>query len=479
MLVAAVAQNPLPGALLISVDRTAALAQPGVVRIIDLPNTIPGNSTPSGGIAVVANHYWQANRGLAAANVRWQLPSVSTDELQQKLHALVTQDQQLNAVSPDISAIYEAPLLMHAQLEPLNATVSVSRFTAEVWAPTQAQEAMQADIANALGLWHHAVIVHTPRVGGGFGRRLATDYGVTAAHIAREFDVPVKTIWSREEDSIQGRFRPTSTARLAATFDANGHIRNWESLVASMGEQARLGGLDKTPYDIAQQTGRYVPCPSDIRTGSWRSVDASQNAFFRECFIDECAQSAKIDPLEYRRLHLANNARALRVLDTLARVSDYASAQKQQRFLGIAYSEANGSVTAQAAEAIQTTNGKWRIAKVFAVVDCGIALNPNNIRAQLEGGILFGLSAAIAEEVTYRDGQLEQRNYDKYRVLTIDSAPDIHVEILETPDVDIGGIGEVGVPLIAPAATNALFAATGIRVRRLPLASSGLALAYK
>jgi isoquinoline 1-oxidoreductase beta subunit len=270
-----------------------------------------------------------------------------------------------------------------------------------------------------------------------------------------------------------------STARLAATFDANGHIRNWESLVASMGEQARLGGLDKTPYDIAQQTGRYVPCPSDIRTGSWRSVDASQNAFFRECFIDECAQSAKTDPLEYRRLHLANNARALRVLDTLARVSDYASAQKQQRFLGIAYSEANGSVTAQAAEAIQTTNGKWRIAKVFAIVDCGIALNPNNIRAQIEGGILFGLSAAIAEEVTYRDGQLEQRNYDKYRVLTIDSAPDIHVEILETPDVDIGGIGEVGVPLIAPAATNALFAATGIRVRRLPLASSGLALAYK
>jgi isoquinoline 1-oxidoreductase beta subunit len=208
-------------------------------------------------------------------------------------------------------------------------------------------------------------------------------------------------------------------------------------------------------------------------------VDASQNVFFRESFIDECARAAKIDPLEYRRLHLANNVRALRALDTLATISDYASARKQKRFLGIAYSEANGSITAQAAEAAQTTNGKWRIAKVFAVVDCGIALNPNNIRAQLEGGILFGLSAALAEEVTYRDGQLEQRNYDKYRVLTIDAAPDIHVEILETPDADIGGIGEVGVPLIAPAATNAFFAATGIRVRRLPLTSSGLALDYK
>jgi isoquinoline 1-oxidoreductase beta subunit len=230
---------------------------------------------------------------------------------------------------------------------------------------------------------------------------------------------------------------------------------------------------------MPQQACRYEPQLSSIRIGSWRSVDASQNVFFRECFIDECAQAAKIDPLEYRRLHLANNARALRALDTLATVSDYAIARKQKRFLGIAYSEENGSITAQAAEAIQMTNGKWRIAKVFAVVDCGIALNPNNIRAQLEGGILFGLSATLAEEVTYRDGQLQQSNYDKYRVLTIDAAPDIHVEILETPSAGIGGIGEVGVPLIAPAATNAFFAATGIRVRRLPLTRSELAIDYK
>jgi isoquinoline 1-oxidoreductase beta subunit len=152
-----------------------------------------------------------------------------------------------------------------------------------------------------------------------------------------------------------------------------------------------------------------MPQQSAIRTGSWRSVDASQNVFFRECFIDECAQAANTDPLEYRRMHLSNNARALRVLDSLASISHYANTRQQKRFLGVAYSEENGSITAQAAEALQIANGKWRIAKVYAVVDCGVALNPNNIRAQIEGGILFGLSAALAEEVTYSDGQLQQR----------------------------------------------------------------------
>jgi len=206
-------------------------------------------------------------------------------------------------------------------------------------------------------------------------------------------------------------------------------------------------------------------------------VDASQNIYFRECFIDECAHAANVDALEFRRMHLAGNPRALRVLERLAILSDYATARQQKRFLGIAFSQECGSITAQAAEVVRTSTGEWRISRIFVVVDCGIALNPNNIRAQLEGGILFGFSAALAEEVTYRDGRMQQLNYDHYRVLTIDAAPDIDIEILETPGVEIGGIGEAGVPLVAPAVTNALFAATGMRVRRLPLSGSNLPLA--
>lgn len=476
MLVAAVSQSPFPGSTVSSVDRAAAERSSGVRRIVELNDTF----------AVVADNYWQASRGLERANIKWHTPAsmLTTAQLRDKLRQLVESDETVcdpndSACAEErlVEATYEAPFLIHAQMEPLNATASVGRFSAEVWAPTQAQSQMQADVADALGLWAHAVTVHTPAVGGGFGRRLHSDYGVTAARIARECDAPIKAVWSREEDCVQGRFRPMSVARLRAHLRSGG-IDSFKASVASIGEVPRTGGLKIIPYLTGTSFTAYSGLIAPIRVGPWRAVDSSQNVFFRECFIDECAHAADADPLQFRRALLAHNVRALRVLDEIAELAGWGSAKdaSRQRFLGVAFNEGFGSLTAQVAEIVRTADGALRVAHVYCVVDCGVALDPNNIRAQLEGGLLFGLSAALWEEATHGAEGLEQRNFDRYRVLRIDATPRSTIKIIETADAPIGGIGEVGVPPIAPAVANALFAATGVRVRSLPLSRAGLKL---
>jgi isoquinoline 1-oxidoreductase beta subunit len=476
MLVAAVSQSPFSGSTLSSMNRAAAVRSPGVRRIIELDDTI----------AVVADNYWQASRGLEQAQVEWNAPaSLRTtaelrDELRKLVHGTAAACDSNDAACAGeqlVEATYEAPFLMHAQMEPLNATAKVDRFSAEVWAPTQAQSAMQADVANALELWAHAVTVHTPMVGGGFGRRLHTDYGVTAARIAREFDVPVKAVWSREEDCVQGRFRPMSVARLSA-FLRSGSLDRFAASVASIGEQPRTGGLQTIPYRTRASSAAYSGLTAPIRIGPWRAVDSSQNVFFRECFIDECAHAAAVDPLQFRRTLLAHDPRALRVLDEIAALAAWQPGKEtsQPRFLGMAFNEGFGSLTAQVAELVRTDDGALRVAHVYCVVDCGVALDPNNIRAQLEGGMWFGLSAAMWEEATHGDEGLEQRNFHRYRVLRMDETPQSTIKILEAANAPIGGIGEVGVPAIAPAVANAVFAATGTRVRSLPLNRAGVKL---
>jgi isoquinoline 1-oxidoreductase beta subunit len=323
-----------------------------------------------------------------------------------------------------------------------------------------------------LRLWAHAVTVHTPLVGGGFGRRLEVDYGVTAARIAKQFDVPVKAIWSREEDCTQGRFRPMSSALLQATLASDGAIQQLTSHVASTDERPRTGSLQQMPYAITNCSTQYTRVPSSIRIGSWRSVDSSQNIFFRECFIDECAQAAGADPLAYRLKLLSHNTRAQRVLEKVSALSAWN--RKDARYLGVAFCEGFGSLSAQVVEVIRTAEKTFKVAKIFIVVDCGTAIDPDNISAQLQGAALFGLSAALHEEVTYLDGTLQQRNFDAYPVLRIAEAPEIVVEIIETPDAEIGGMGEVGVPPLAPALLNALFVATGTRIRKLPLTHANL-----
>ncbi|MGA7540676.1 MAG: molybdopterin cofactor-binding domain-containing protein [Steroidobacteraceae bacterium] len=469
MLMAAVSQSPWPGTRLESLDEQAALRQPGVVRVVALEDTV----------GVLAKNYWSAWRGLQSAALKWRAPdhAPDTEELRSELHRRVESSSHEPGQSHSrvVRATYEVPLLMHAQLEPLNATARVHRLGAEIWAPTQAPHVMQLKIARALLLLPPAVSVHATRIGGGFGRRLFTDEGVAAARIAREAGVAVKAIWPREEDSVQDRFRPMAVARLESSLDATGAPDNLSVRIASLGDQPRTAGLDPTPYRLEGSRVEYLGVSSPIRVGFWRSVDASQNVFFRESFLDECAHAAGADPLEYRlRLLGSDRPRGQRVLSVLAESSGWKGSRAANRSLGLAYHEGFGSISAQAVEISVNGSGAVHIERIVVVVDCGTAVNPANIRAQLEGGTLFALSAALREEVIFERGRQLQRNFDTYSVLRLADAPAIEVKVLETPDAPIGGMGEVGVPPLAPALANALFAATGIRVRRLPLAHADI-----
>lgn len=468
MLVAAVSQSPLSGCKVEHVDRAAALASPGVVRVVELDDTV----------AVVARNHWSASRGLARAQVKWSAAPDTADSTQLRAKLRERAEAGLkpaDSVAPAgrlVRALYEAPLLSHAQLEPQCAVAHVGRFSAEIWAPTQQLDRMRDDVAAAVGLWTNAVTVHAPLSGGAFGRRRATAHAVTAARISKGVSAPVKAIWSRADDFLQDVFRPMSAAQLQAVLDAKGLPSSLDAQVAWLGERDRRGALAESPYAIpnVNVTGSGIPSP--VRLGEWRSVDSSQTVFFRECFLDECAAAAGVDPLAYRRSLLAGRARALRVLDTVAAMSGWGEAG---RHVGVAFHEEWGSPCAQVVEVERRPGEAPRVKRVFVAVDCGTAINPNGVLAQIEGGVLMGLSSALREEITYENGTLGQLNFDTYRVLRMNDAPAVEVRILESPDAPIGGIGEAGVPPLAPALVNAVFAATGQRVRSLPLSRAGVA----
>jgi isoquinoline 1-oxidoreductase beta subunit len=372
-----------------------------------------------------------------------------------------------------LEATYVAPFLMHAQIEPMNAPARADAARAELWLPTQAQSRMRADVAQALGIDPAAVTIHPTLVGGGFGRRLETDYGVTAALIARKLGRPVKVIWSREQDSLQARLRPAAATRFIGAFDREGRLTYLGSQTACVDREPRVRGLRDIPYAVPFRVVRYSAGEPFGRCGQWRSVDLSQNTFFLESFIDECAAASASDPLDFRRMLLAHDPRSSRVLDTLERLCDWRNARRDGRHLGMAFLQGFDSISAQAVQVEVTPKGGVRVRRVFVVVDCGTAVNPRNVAAQVEGGVLFGLSAALAEEVTIVGGEIQQHNFDAYRLLSMSQSAQVTVEILESPDAPIGGVGELGVPPVAPALANALYAATGNRVRRLPLTRSG------
>ena len=475
MLYAAVSQSPWPGGQVDSIDRAAARRGPGVVGVVELGETV----------TVIGRDSWSALQGLTRAAIAWRSPAEVPDT--EPLSATLRRHVEPPAVrqsgaAPDrrtVRALYEAPLLMHAQLEPLNATAHVHRLSAELWAPTQVPAATRDAVAEALLVLPEAVAVHVTRAGGAFGRHLTSDEGVTAARIAREVGAPVKAIWSREEDSLHDDYRPMAAARLEARLDASGFPEQLNVEVASLGEAPRTDGLDPVPYRVRDAHVNYTGLTPPIRIGFWRSVNASQNVFFRECFIDECAHAGGSDPLEYRVALLGPaHARGRRVLAALAEASRWHARRAPNLHLGLAYHEGFGSIASQAVELSHEAEGGVRIERIVVVADCGTVVNPANVRAQLEGGTLFALSAALREEVTLERGRLRQRNFDTYRVLRIAETPPIEVHLLETPEAPVGGIGEVAVPPLAPALVNALYAATGARVRRLPLSHAGIRWAH-
>lgn len=477
---ATIAHCPVPGGSLRAVDDTPARAVAGVEDVMKLADAV----------VVVANATWPAFQGLKQLDPQWD-PGANARDSSEGAHAALlaaveggtakpvaegSEAKQsaekasglFTAAASRLSATYRVPLLAHAQLEPMNATAWFHDGVLEIWAPTQKQAILRQEIAKALSLPIEKVRIHTPLVGGGFGRRLQNDYAIEAARVAHASKHPVQVLWTREEDFRRGIFRPSAAARLQAAFGSSGELLAMRSDVASLGEGTRMEGLEVPPYRLPAYAAHHAAVLSGIRTGSWRSVDLSENAFFLESFIDECALHARRDPLDFRLALLAAGSRERRVLEAVAELAGWRTRAAGGRHLGLAFCAGFGSFCALVAEAFVEA-GRVRIGRYFAATDCGTAVNPRGVVAQVEGAIVMALSAALAEEITVKEGRVVETGYGSYPILPIGLSPEIVVRVLDTPGARVGGVGELAVPPTAPAAANAVHAATGIRVRSLPL----------
>jgi isoquinoline 1-oxidoreductase beta subunit len=483
---------PAYGGRLLEVDPKPALAIPGVTHVVPLEDSL----------IVVARDYWTARRGLAALQPRWDeraSAGESSAGLRAALHAAlggpgvraVEKGDVKGAAAAGgtrVEATYEVPLLAHATMEPMNATAHVSAERAELWLPTQAPGRDQKAVAEALGLPLERVNVWPTFLGGGFGRRFQSDVALAAAHASRAAQAPVQVIWSREEDMRHDFYRPMAVSRFEALLGADGLPALWLNKIAAppLGARPRsapdqvdpsaLGGARELPYALPNQAVDYAGVSTLIPLGAWRSVGASFNGFFVESFVDELAQAAGVDPLEYRRRLLAGDARHRAVLDRAAEAAGWGQPLAEGRARGIALAPSFGSIVAQVAEVSFASPDRLRVHCITCAVDCGMAVNPLTIQAQIEGGIVFALTAALFGRIDVEAGRALQGNFNDYPILTLTQMPRVDVHILEGGP-PMGGIGEVGVPPLAPALLNALFAASGRRIRSLPLSDHGIRLA--
>jgi len=449
-------------------------------------------------VVVVADSFWTAQKALSELKSVWRqsaMAGVSSAEISERLRALTRdagkvyvnegedeakiRDQseaQFAKARRVVERTYEAPLLSHSPMEPMNGTAFVRDGRAELWVPTQVQSDLRTAVAKALGFDESAVTINTTELGGGFGRRLQVDYGVQAALIAREMGVPVKLIWTREEDTQHGFYRPAAAVRLRAALDGDNAVTAVRAQIGCLDGDTPVGGMAGQLYALPNTCISYSGWNPGVPLGAWRSVDASQNLFFFESFIDELAQELRQEPLAFRRNLLRDNPRALRVLDAAAKLSRWDERLPKGHGRGIAFLRGYGSLTAQVAEVSVGADKALRVHRVCCAVDCGTAVNPSSVRAQFEGGVIFGLSAAALGAITIANGRVQQSNFHDYRVVRMAQAPQVEVEILESPTEAVGGAGEPPVPPVAPAVANAIFAATGTRIRRLPLSASGFKL---
>lgn len=491
MLVGTVRASPVFGAKLKALDKSAALKMHGVHSIVRLDDAV----------LVIAESYWSAHKAADALVLQWSAgdgESLSSTALTEQFRSAVGRPALLaldtgerRAVGRSIEAVYEAPYLAHACMEPLNATVQVRPDGIEVWKPTQAPSNDQRAVAEIFGMRPEQVVVHTTFLGGGFGRRQEVDDVIYAALASKACGGrPVKIIWSREEDMRHDFYRPMATARLRAGFDGSGEPVSLDITVAAQSVAARtnpamlkngvdyvfaLTGLEKVKYAFAARRVEYSRQDNAVPVGSLRSLGASFTAYFLECFIDEIAQAASADPLELRRKLLAAHPRHLAVLDSAAEQLQWSLPAPQGHGRGIALYEICGSITAAAVELSVSGSGRLRIHKVAGAIDCGRALNPNGVLAQAEGALIFGLTAALYGEIQIERGGVIQGNFDTYRMMRLAQVPEVSVRIVES-DAAIGGVGEPLVAPAAPALVNALFAATGKRIRTLPLSRQGFSL---
>lgn len=508
---AALLRCPVRGGTIKSYDPEAAMAMPGILKVVAIDN----------GIAVISQSYWQAKQALQKLTVNWQYPKLqakSSDDLRSDYLQQLANEQGKQArkdgvgaeglkdASLQLEANYEAPYLAHATMEPMNCTVVLNEDSCEVWAPTQGPDVVAALVEEVTGLRRSQIRVHTTLMGGGFGRRLNQDFAVEAAQIAKASGMPIQLIWSREDDTQNDFYRPAAFAELKAGLTADGTINTWsfrststnimaytfqemvgavlpawlpDGLVRATGslgptlyggmmmDHTSVEGAQEYHYDTPNVEVRHIHYDPGLPVGFLRSVGHSFNGFFLESFMDELADAANQDPVEFRLKHLQGNPRLKKTLQVLADKGAWGKPSQPNYFQGIAAHPSFNSYVSQLAE-ISIENNQIQVHRVICVIDCGQVINPDIVTMQMESGIIFGMTAALFGEITLNNGEVEQNNFDSYPLLRMGQSPDIEVYIIPSENAPTG-VGEPGVPPIAPAIANAVFRATGRRLRKLPL----------
>jgi len=497
MLYAAIKASPVFGGTLKSFDASKVSSMAGVKKVVPLAD----------GVAVVADSWWRAQKALE------ELPAtfddggngqLSTDSIfarfAQEMESgdanIYTEEgealENLKNGGEVLEAVYKAPYLAHACMEPINCTALVKKDSVEVWVSNQAPTLIRWMAAQAADIDSEKVTVHTPYLGGGFGRRAETDMVTQAVNIAKTMPgTPIKMVWTREEDTQHDMYRPAALSRFRANLDKKGEIVAWYNRIISqvptqsvtgrylpwaemdMPDNTTSEGAANIPYAFPNNLVEHVPVRLPVPVGFWRSVGHSHNAFFSEGFLDEMAHQAGKDPYKFRRALLNEEHKDFRdVLDRVAKESGWDKPLGPGRGRGIALHESFGSIVAQVAEVTVTAEKELRVDRVVCVVDCGTVVNPDTVEAQMESGIIFGLTAAFYGEITLAEGRVQQGNFPDYQMIKLANSPKIETHLAPSGR-HLGGVGEVSTPPIAPAVVNALFAATGVRIRELPLVKAG------
>lgn len=477
---AAIKAPPVIGASVEKINAETAKSMPGVLQILNMGNFV----------AVIADGYWQAQQALNTIEATYSATEADTldtdaifaryttalDEAGKDGGDFETEDgdavSAMAEAAKTFKAEYKAPFLAHATMEPMNCTARVTDDQCDLWLGSQNPLGARRDVANALGMDEDNVNLENQYLGGGFGRRSNTDVPVMAARLAKATGYPVKLIWSREEDTAQDYFRPSATSRFEAGLDADGKLISWDNIHVHLFDPSEAPKIDH--YAVANKLIRKVDVPMHLRFGAWRSVDHSQQAWFVESFVDEVATEAGKDPLALRQELLANEPRLLAVLNKAAEMAGWGSPMPEGHGRGIALVPGFGSIVAQVAE-VDMTGKKPRVTKVYCCTDVGFAMNPDGVIAQMESAIVYGLTAALYGEITLKDGAVQESNFHNYPMLRIDEMPEVEVALINGDHDRIGGAGEPGLPPIAPAVTNAIFAATGKRIRELPISKHDFA----
>ena len=487
MLTAALLQCPVIGGGVKSVDSTAAKAVKGVEAVIQIPD----------GVAVLAKDFYTAKKGRDLLKVTWDISATSSKladmktieagflEASKRKGALITKAGNFEAPTTGgakvVTADYQSPYLAHSTLEPVNCSAAITNGECHVWGPIQFQEGSLGAAMAVSGLPAEKVFIHTTFIGGGYGRKLEVDFVAQAVAIAKASGKPVRLVWTREDDMTHDFYRPMSLHQMSGALDASGNLIGFSSKMTSQSVTARAfppfvvdgndpfmnEGSGNLTYSVPNLRVENVIHDSGLRVGYWRAVSNNLNAFAIESFVDELAKSAGKDPVQFRLNMLDKHPRAQKVLSMVAQKSGWGLKRANGRTLGVAQMECYDAYGAMVAE-ISVKDGKPVVHKLTYVVDCGLAVRPDQIRAQLESAILLGYSAAMKNQITLKNGSVQQQNFNDYQMLRMSEAPAIDITILEGGDKP-SGMGEVGVPLVAPAIANAFASATGgKRVRKLP-----------